>query len=199
MSTRRSRSCWSHRARASAGSFPRAIPGPASARTARPLQRRRRKKPASLAPVCPTPLGSYRIPGSAGNGASLMVDVEVFPLSGQPGARRLEGSGASASAAGFGLADAADAVDETDLRDLIRSLSAPVRNSAARRGEAMLDRGRPEIEDKSHVRLVPAPAAQAGQFLRAVRGARCTRSWPGPTRSARLLSGRRHTLITSAR
>src|SRR4051812_49118869 len=34
-----------------------------------------------VGPVCPTPLGSYRYRKRRGNGASLMVDVEVFPLS----------------------------------------------------------------------------------------------------------------------
>src|SRR6478735_2578447 len=33
-----------------------------------------------VGPVCPTPLGSYRYRKRRGNGASLMVDVDVFPL-----------------------------------------------------------------------------------------------------------------------
>jgi len=81
--------------------------------------------------VCPTPLGSYRYRKRKGSGASLMADVEVFPLSvtqelvdwkeKKQRQRRW-----------FSLAEAAGAVDEPDLRHLIRSFGPSEFNKAAR-------------------------------------------------------------------
>jgi predicted phosphate transport protein (TIGR00153 family) len=86
-----------------------------------------------LGVVCPTPLGSYRYRKRRGNGASLMVDVEVFPLA---VSRELPEwkERAERERRWFSLADAADAVEETDLRDLIRSFVASEIKAAARRG-----------------------------------------------------------------
>ena len=85
--------------------------------------------------VCPTPLGTYRYRKRKGSGASLMADVEVFPLSvseelpdwkeKQQRERRW-----------FPLAEAANAVEEPDLRDLIRSFNSTEFNQAARRTSA---------------------------------------------------------------
>jgi len=70
--------------------------------------------------VCPTALGSYRYRKRRRNGASLMVDVEVFPLavSGELGQWK---ESHERERRWFSLADAADAVEEPDLRELIRS------------------------------------------------------------------------------
>ena len=83
--------------------------------------------------VCPTPLGSYRYRKLRGSGASLMIDVDVFPLAVTdelPGWKEQE----ERERRWFSLTDAADAVDEFDLRDLMRSFSASEFKAAARRG-----------------------------------------------------------------
>jgi 8-oxo-dGTP pyrophosphatase MutT (NUDIX family) len=83
--------------------------------------------------ICPTPLGSYRYRKRRGSGASLMIDVDVFPLAVTD---ELEGwkEQAERERRWFTLAEAADAVDEFDLRDLMRSFSASEFKAAARRG-----------------------------------------------------------------
>lgn len=82
--------------------------------------------------VCPTPIGSYRYRKRRTNGASLMFDVDVFPLAvnteldswkEQPERERRW----------FSLAEAAEAVDEPDLRNLIRSFGPTEFKAAARR------------------------------------------------------------------
>lgn len=85
-----------------------------------------------VGPVCPTPLGSYRYRKRRGSGASLMMDVDVFPLAvtrelpewkeQQERERRW-----------FTLSEAADAVEEPDLRDLIRSFGASEFKAATQR------------------------------------------------------------------
>lgn len=82
--------------------------------------------------VCPTPLGSYRYRKLRKNGASLMVDVDVFPLA----VTREHESWKEQSQRErrwFTLAEAANAVDEADLSDLIRSFGASEFKAAARR------------------------------------------------------------------
>ncbi len=82
-------------------------------------------------PICPTPLGSYRYRKRRGNGASLMVDVEVFPLAVTQELDDWKEKG-ERERRWFSLAEAADAVDETDLRDLIRSFAASQFHTATR-------------------------------------------------------------------
>lgn len=81
--------------------------------------------------VCPTPLGSFRYRKRKGSGASLMADVDVFPLA---VSQELDDwkERKQRERRWFPLADAADAVDEPDLRDLIRSFGASEFNKAAR-------------------------------------------------------------------
>lgn len=82
--------------------------------------------------VCPTPLGTYRYRKRKGSGASLMADVEVFPLSVSeelPDWKEKK----QRERRWFALGDAANAVDEPDLRDLIRTFNASEFNQAARR------------------------------------------------------------------
>ena len=82
--------------------------------------------------VCPTPLGSYRYRKRRGNGSSLMVDVEVFPLAVKQELPNWKES-AERERRWFSLADAADNVNEPDLRDLIRSFAATEFRAAAAR------------------------------------------------------------------
>ncbi len=82
--------------------------------------------------VCPTPLGSYRYRKRRANGASLMVDVEVFPLAVNREMTAWKEQD-QRDRRWFTLADAADAVDESDLRELIRSFGASEFKAATRR------------------------------------------------------------------
>jgi uncharacterized protein len=83
-------------------------------------------------PVCPLPLGSYRYRKRRNNGASLMVDVDVFPLAvTQEHDRWKEQS--QRERRWFSLPEASEAVDEADLRDLMRSFAASEFKAAARR------------------------------------------------------------------
>ena len=86
--------------------------------------------------VCPTPLGSYRYRKRRKNGASLMVDVEVFPLAVSRELGMWKESH-ERERRWFSLQDAADAVEEDDLRDLIRSFGASEFKMAARRGSLL--------------------------------------------------------------
>jgi predicted phosphate transport protein (TIGR00153 family) len=70
--------------------------------------------------VCPTALGSYRYRKRRANGASLMFDVDVFPLAVNTELDSWKEQ-SQRERRWFSLADAAAAVDEPDLRDLIRS------------------------------------------------------------------------------
>jgi hypothetical protein len=83
-------------------------------------------------PVCPTPIGSYRYRKRRNNGASLMVDVEVFPLS---VTHELDDwkERDQRERHWFTLAEAANAVDEPDLRELIRSFAASQFKAATQR------------------------------------------------------------------
>jgi len=82
--------------------------------------------------VCPTPLGSYRYRKRRRNGASLMIDVDVFPLSVNSELSDWKERG-ERQRKWFTLAEAANAVEEPDLRDLIRSFGASEFKAAARR------------------------------------------------------------------
>jgi len=87
--------------------------------------------------VCPTPLGSYRYRKRRGNGASLMLDVDVFPLAVTDELDHWKEQ-SQRERRWFNLPDAANAVDEDDLRDLIRSFG-PAEFQAATKRVGMLD------------------------------------------------------------
>jgi len=82
--------------------------------------------------VCPVPLGSYRYRKRRRSGASLLIDVDVFPLavSGELDQWKEQHE---RERRWFSLADAADAVDEPDLRDLIRSFGQSEFRAATQR------------------------------------------------------------------
>lgn len=82
--------------------------------------------------ACPTPIGSYRYRKRRPNGASLMFDVEVYPLAVTQELPSWK-EGHQRERRWFSLAEAADAVEESDLADLIRSFGASEFNRAARR------------------------------------------------------------------
>ena len=72
------------------------------------------------APVCPTPIGSYEYRKRRANGASIMYNVEVFPLA---VTNELEDwkEMDERDRKWFSFRDAASAVEEPDLQALIRS------------------------------------------------------------------------------
>jgi uncharacterized protein len=82
--------------------------------------------------VCPVPLGSYRYRKRRANGASLMVDVDVYPLAVTSELERWKEQN-QRERRWFSLAQAAEAVEEDDLRDLFRSFAAGEFMAAARR------------------------------------------------------------------
>jgi uncharacterized protein Yka (UPF0111/DUF47 family)/8-oxo-dGTP pyrophosphatase MutT (NUDIX family) len=81
--------------------------------------------------VCPTPLGSYRYRKRRKNGASLMLDVDVFPLAVTQELESWKEKG-ERDRRWFPLSEAADAVEEADLAALIRSFGASEFNRATR-------------------------------------------------------------------
>jgi uncharacterized protein Yka (UPF0111/DUF47 family)/8-oxo-dGTP pyrophosphatase MutT (NUDIX family) len=82
--------------------------------------------------ICPTALGSYRYRKRQRNGASLMVDVDVFPLAVN---RELEHwkEQNQRERRWVSLNDAAEMVDEPDLADLIRSFGPAEFKAATKR------------------------------------------------------------------
>ena len=128
-----------------------------------------------LGAVCPVPLGSYRYRKRQGSGASLMVDVDVFPLAitDELDAWKEQGE---RERRWFSLDEASGAVDEEDLGHPdphVRFERVPIGGKpqpAARRGR----RNNEGVE--FDVRLVPAPSAEDRQLLRAVRGPRHDRA-----------------------
>ncbi len=82
--------------------------------------------------VCPTPLGSYRYRKRRRNGAALMIDVDVFPLSVSTELPAWKEQ-SQRERRWFSLTDAAQAVDEPDLRDLIRSFGLSEFKAATQR------------------------------------------------------------------
>ena len=82
--------------------------------------------------VCPTVLGSYRYRKKRANGASLMFDVDVFPLAVNTELDAWKEQ-SQRERRWFSLTDAADAVDEPDLRDLIRSFGQSEFKAATQR------------------------------------------------------------------
>lgn len=84
-----------------------------------------------IGPVCPTPLGSYRYRKRRSNGASLMVDVAVFPLAVHEELVEWKERD-ERERRWFSLSAAAEAVEEVDLRELIRSFGPSEFNAAVR-------------------------------------------------------------------
>ncbi len=87
--------------------------------------------------VCPVPLGSYRYRKRRANGASVLLDVDVFPLavSGELSTWKEQ---SERERRWFTLSEAAEAIDEEDLCHLIRSF-APTEFLAAARRTSLLN------------------------------------------------------------
>lgn len=82
--------------------------------------------------LCPTPLGTYRYRKRRSSGASLMVDVQVFPLlvhDELPAWKEQD----QRERRWFGLTEVTGVIDEPDLRDLIRSFAPAEFRAAVRR------------------------------------------------------------------
>jgi len=86
--------------------------------------------------VCPTPLGSYRYRKLRGSGASLMVDVEVYPLALTSELATWKEE-SERTRRWFTLPEAASAVDEPDLGHLIRSFRSSSFQVAATRNRLL--------------------------------------------------------------
>jgi predicted phosphate transport protein (TIGR00153 family) len=85
-----------------------------------------------LGAVCPVPLGSYRYRKRQGSGASLMVDVDVFPLAITDELDSWKEQG-ERERRWFSLLEASSAVDEEDLGILINSFGSSQFQTAVRR------------------------------------------------------------------
>ncbi|SFF83428.1 hypothetical protein SAMN05518801_10280 [Novosphingobium sp. CF614] len=83
-----------------------------------------------LGAACPTPLGSYRYRKRRSSGASVWVDVDVFPFAVTEELETWDEQH-QRERRWFSLAEAARAVDEEDLRALIRSFGAREFRAAA--------------------------------------------------------------------
>lgn len=102
-----------------------------------------------LGAACPTPLGSYRYRKRRSSGASVWADVDVFPFSVTEELQTWDEQH-QRERRWFPLTEAAGAVDEDDLRVLIRSFGARefrVAASPARLIGALADR----VADKTGV------------------------------------------------
>lgn len=82
--------------------------------------------------ACPTPLGTYRYRKRRRNGASLMFDVELFPLA-VNGELDDWKEATERERRWFSLVEAAEAVEEDDLRNLMRSFAASEFRAVTRR------------------------------------------------------------------
>ncbi|WP_253201529.1 DUF47 family protein [Sphingomonas quercus] len=111
--------------------------------------------------VCPTPLGSYRYRKRRKNGASLMIDVDVFPLAVHRELPSWKEQG-QRKRRWVALAEAARMVEEADLSDLISSFGPTEFKAAAlRTGFAAVTRSRISPMFAWFQRLLP----KAGNFF----------------------------------
>lgn len=83
--------------------------------------------------ACPSAIGSYRYRKTRKSGASLMADVDVFPILVTEELDEWEEM-AVRERRWFSLSDAADLVDEADLKLLIRQFRASEANAAVKSG-----------------------------------------------------------------
>lgn len=90
-----------------------------------------------LGATCPTPLGSYRYRKKRRNGSSVWIDVDVFPFAVTEELQTWDEQH-ERERRWFTLEEASAAVDENDLRNLIRSFG-PSEFRAATRATKILD------------------------------------------------------------
>ena len=88
--------------------------------------------------ACPTRLGSYRYRKNKANGATLWVDVDVYPFAVTTELSKWKEDD-QRERRWFTLSEAAANVDEVDLRELMRSFGPQEFKVAAGRGASFLD------------------------------------------------------------
>lgn len=86
--------------------------------------------------LCPVPLGAYRYRKLRASGASLMIDVDVYPLAVTQELADWK-ERAERERRWFSLAEAAKAVDEPDLSELMRSFAPDQFQLAVRQAGAL--------------------------------------------------------------
>jgi len=86
--------------------------------------------------ICPTPIGSYRYRKRRKSGATLMVDVDVFPLAVMHERDEWKEKG-ERQRQWFTLAEAAAAVEESDLAELIHSFGPAEFRAAVKRAQLL--------------------------------------------------------------
>jgi predicted phosphate transport protein (TIGR00153 family) len=86
-----------------------------------------------LGAACPTAIGTYRYRKKRANGASLLVDVDVFPIAVTDELEEWKERDRR-ERRWFSLVDAANAVDEPDLKGIIRNFNASEVNRAIKAG-----------------------------------------------------------------
>jgi len=94
--------------------------------------------------VCPTPLGLYRYRKRRSSGASLLIEVDVFPISVTVELDEWEEQGAR-ERRWFGVDEAAAAVNEPDLQALIRRFRVTDVERASLKSVASVVSGRGEM------------------------------------------------------
>ena len=159
-----------------------------------------------LGAACPTPLGSYRYRKRRNSGASIWVDVDVFPFAVTEELDTWDEQH-QRERRWFPLAEAAGMVDEDDLRALIRSFGAREFRAAASPARligAMADR----VADKTGVnamfawfqKLLPQQSnffalfeRQAGELVAGADAlARLAQGGPGRAQHIREIEEREH-------
>jgi predicted phosphate transport protein (TIGR00153 family) len=95
-----------------------------------------REEAGILGAACPTALGTYRYRKTLRTGASLMVDVDVYPFAVTDELDAWDEEH-ERERRWFSLQDAAEAVNEPDLGDLIRSFRASEFNRISRPGSLL--------------------------------------------------------------
>lgn len=135
--------------------------------------------------LCPVPLGTYRYRKRRGSGASLMIDVDVFPLAVTQELSAWKEQG-ERERRWFTLSEAADAVEEPDLRELIRSFApAQFREAVRQAGKVLGHDGRKVFSMFSWFqRLLP----KTGNFFEMFEAHAAT-VLAGAEATARLLDG----------
>jgi predicted phosphate transport protein (TIGR00153 family) len=137
--------------------------------------------------LCPVPIGTYRYRKRRGSGASLMVDVDVFPLA---VTQELDDwpERAERERRWFLLADAAEVVDEPDLRELIHSFAPAQFQLAVRQADRARRAGGHSIKGNSMFAWFQRLLPKTGNFFELFEAHAAT-VLAGAEATARLLDG----------
>lgn len=137
--------------------------------------------------LCPVPIGTYRYRKRRGSGASLMVDVDVFPLA---VTQELDDwpERAERERRWFLLADAAEVVDEPDLRELIHSFAPAQFQLAVRQADRARRAGGQSVKGNSMFAWFQRLLPKTGNFFELFEAHAAT-VLAGAEATARLLDG----------